>query len=63
MPENDLKPKSASLRSAIRWIAQNGPASRELIHEAARRHDLSPVDEDFLLRELLRTTSEKAATD
>lgn len=63
MPENDLKPKGASLRSAVRWIAQNGPASRELIHEAARRHDLSPLDEDFLLRELSPLTSEKTASD
>ena len=35
---------------AVRWIAQQGDHSPGAVEEAARRFDLSPVDEEFLLR-------------
>lgn len=51
MSGNDLKPKSDNLRSALRWLSQHGPATKDLVDEAGRRHDLSPLEMEFLLRE------------
>ena len=53
MPPEELKPKSERLRSALRWLSDRGPPTRALIDECARRHDLSPLEADFLLREYL----------
>ncbi len=44
------EPEGEALRQAIRWIAEQGPCRPELLEEAARRFDLSPRDEEFLLR-------------
>jgi hypothetical protein len=51
----DLLPQGEGLRRALRWLderAREGPAANrvELIGQAAVRFDLSPVEEDFLLR-------------
>ncbi len=45
-----LQPKGEELRRAVRWIAEHGDHSPKALEEAARRFDLSPADEDFLLR-------------
>ena len=43
-------PKGEGLRSAIRWLSDNAPCTLARIDEASRRFDLSPLEEDFLLR-------------
>lgn len=45
------------LRRAVAWLAERGPLTPELIDEACLRFDLSPIDEEFLLRELRRARS------
>ena len=45
-----LQPKGENLRRAVRWLAEQGDHSSERVEEAARRFDLSPADEEFLLR-------------
>ncbi|MDJ0926980.1 MAG: hypothetical protein QNJ73_04940 [Gammaproteobacteria bacterium] len=40
-----------SLRQAVRWLGERPPITAEKIAEAACRFDLSPLDEEFLLRE------------
>ena len=45
-----LQPRGEDLRRAVRWIAEHEDHSREAIEAAARRFDLSPRDEEFLLR-------------
>ena len=45
-----LQPKGEALRRAVRWIAEQGDHSPKAIEDAARRFDLSPTDEEFLLR-------------
>jgi hypothetical protein len=37
----------------VQWLSGQGPLTSELIEEASRRFDLSPLDEEFLLTHLL----------
>ena len=51
----DLFPHGEALRSALRWLDQRvrdepGADRMKLVGEAALRFDLSPAEEDFLLR-------------
>jgi hypothetical protein len=53
----DLLPQGESLRNAVRWISERrreDPKLKllQLVEEASRRFDLSPVETDFLMREL-----------
>ena len=48
-------PEGEALRQALRWLDQRardepGLDRGRAVAEAARRFDLSPLDEDFLLR-------------
>jgi len=45
-----VQPRGENLRRAVRWLAEQGEVSSRTIEEAARRFDLSPADEAFLLR-------------
>jgi hypothetical protein len=47
-------PKGEALRRAILWLAEHGCWTPERVDEASRRFDLSPTDEEFLLRECRR---------
>jgi hypothetical protein len=47
-------PAGEALRRAVAWLAEHRSWTVELIEEACQRFDLSPADEDFLLRELRR---------
>jgi len=51
MPLPPLLPKGEALRRAITWLAEQGSWTPELIEQASQRFDLSPTDEEFLLRE------------
>jgi len=42
------------LRNALRWLSDCGRHDADAIEEACRRFDLSPLDEEFLLREAAR---------
>jgi len=53
MTGNPLLPPHEDLRHAVQWLSGQGPLTPELIEEAARRFDLSPLDEEFLLRHFL----------
>lgn len=50
MTRDTLLPKGQSLRLALRWLSDQGRHDGAAIEEAARRFDLSPSDEEFLLR-------------
>jgi hypothetical protein len=50
-----IQPKGEALRKAVQWISEERAARPEeklskLVDEAALRYDLSPADEEFLLR-------------
>ncbi|NJN39748.1 MAG: hypothetical protein HC807_01240 [Gammaproteobacteria bacterium] len=43
-------PEHEGLRRAVQWLVEQPARNAQAIEEAARRFDLSPVDEEFLLR-------------
>jgi len=45
-----LLPEHEGLRRAVVWLAAQACRDAKVIEEASRRFDLSPIDEDFLLR-------------
>jgi hypothetical protein len=45
-----LLPEHEGLRRAVEWLAGQPVRDATTIQEAARRFDLSPLDEEFLLR-------------
>jgi len=46
-----LLPHGEALRRAVRWLSDAGRHDAAAIEEAARRFDLTPAEEEFLLRE------------
>lgn len=49
-----IQPKGEKMRQAIRWISaerleDESKAIQKLIQEAARRFNLSPMDEEYLV--------------
>ena len=46
-------PKGDAIRQAIRWISEMHQYDVEAIEEACRRYDLSPFEEEFLLKYFL----------
>ncbi len=54
-----LTPKGEDLRRAVAWLAEQRGWTMELIEEACRRFDLSPVDEEFLIREFRRLLEQR----
>ncbi len=55
MPASPIVPERDHLRRAVAWLAEQGAWSPELIEQACQRFDLSPLDEEFLLRESRRS--------
>ncbi len=49
-----LAGRHEGLRQAIAWLAEHERWTPALIEEAARRFDLGPLDEEFLLAEYRR---------
>lgn len=45
--------RGTALRNAVRWLSDLGKHDAHAIEEACRLFDLSPADEDFLLRQFL----------
>lgn len=45
-----LLPEHEGLRRAVEWLIEQPARDAQTIEDAARRFDLSPVDEEFLLR-------------
>lgn len=54
MTKHSLLPDGEHMRLAVRWLSENAPITKETINEAGIRFDLSPLEEDFLLREFLK---------
>ena len=53
MSDRGLIPEGENLRRAVRWLSETRPATPDRINEAAIRFDLTPLQEEFLLREFL----------
>ncbi|PTL84211.1 hypothetical protein [Vitiosangium sp. GDMCC 1.1324] len=59
-----IQPEGEPLRKAVRWIAarraeQPQASLLKLVDEAARRFDLTPLQEEFLLKELRAPSQEQ----
>lgn len=49
MSRDTLLPHGEALRRAIRWLSDEGRHDAQAVDEAARRFDLTPAEEEFLL--------------
>jgi hypothetical protein len=49
MNHDNLPPHGESLRRAMRWLSDERRHDAAAIEEAARRFDLTPFEEEFLL--------------
>jgi hypothetical protein len=49
-----IVPRGEALRRAVAWLAEQRAWTPALIEQACQRFDVSPQDEEFLLREFLR---------
>jgi hypothetical protein len=52
MTGESILPHGEALRRAVRWLGEQPRHDAASIEEAARRFDLTPADEEFLLRHL-----------
>jgi hypothetical protein len=59
MPIPPIVPKGDALRHAVAWLAEQGAWTPSLIEQACERFDVSPADEEFLLREFSRWQERK----
>lgn len=55
----DLLPDREGLRRAVEWLSGQPVRDARAIEEACRRFDLSPLDEDFLLRHFRDRSADK----
>ena len=51
MGSESLIPHGESLRRAVRWLGEQPHHDAATIEEAARRFDLTPLEEQFLLEQ------------
>ena len=49
--KHSLLPEGENLRRAVRWLSEHAPPTAEVINQAACQFDLTPLEEEFLLRE------------
>ena len=50
MSDHTLLPHGEDLRRAVRWLSEHHEHDIRAIEEACLRFDLSPLDEEFLIR-------------
>lgn len=46
---SSIQPRGERLRRAIRWLSEQERHDTAALEEAARRFDLTPMEEEFLL--------------
>ena len=59
MSHDSLSPHGENLRKAIAWLSQQIEIQRQTIEQASVKFDLTPLEEDFLLRNFIREKSKK----
>ena len=63
MSQDGLLPHGEALRRALRWLSDERRHDAAAIEEAARRFDLTPADEEFLLRHLCVPTRDESGPE
>jgi len=56
-------PEGEALRSAVRWISRMHSYDLKSIEEACQRYDLTPAEEEFLMRKFLHADIGEHLTD
>lgn len=54
-------PKGESLRQAVRWLSETHSYDLAAIEEACQRYDLTPSEEEFMMRHFLHADQRKEA--
>ncbi len=54
-------PEGEALRSAVRWVSKMHQYDLKSIEEACQRYDLSPSEEEFMIRHFVHPGSKKSA--
>ena len=49
-----LVPPGEAIRKAVKWVAEQGDWDLSLVEETSRRFDLSPLEEEFLVRQFVQ---------
>ena len=50
-------PEGEALRSAVRWISRMHSYDLKSIEEACQRYDLTPAEEEFMMRHFLHAAN------
>lgn len=58
-----ILPHGEGLRRALRWLSEQGRHDAAAIEKAAQRFDLTPLEEEFLLRNFTETSSKSEQQD
>jgi hypothetical protein len=59
MSDHSLLPKGENLRRAVQWMSDQHCHDKKTIEEAAKRFDLTPLEEEFLLKHCLQANDSK----
>ena len=49
-----LVPSGEAIRKAVKWVSEQGTWDLNSVEESARRFDLSPLEEEFLVRQFVQ---------
>lgn len=52
--KDPLLPRGEGLRQALRWLSEQGEITSKTVEQASRQYNLSPLEEDFLIRKFLQ---------
>ncbi len=59
MSKHPVIPEGELLRKAVHWLGERAGHSLADIEEACRQFDLSPTDEEFLMRHFLQKETKR----
>ncbi|PJA33122.1 MAG: hypothetical protein CO187_02505 [Zetaproteobacteria bacterium CG_4_9_14_3_um_filter_53_7] len=54
-----IYPRGEAMRMAVRWLSEMHHCDLETIEEACRRYDLTPCEEEFMLKRFLSADHRK----
>ncbi|MFC1542654.1 hypothetical protein ACFL4M_02075 [Pseudomonadota bacterium] len=57
-----LFPEGEALRQAVRWISSMHSYDLAAIEEACKRYDLTPIEEEFMMRHFLNADRKEASS-
>jgi hypothetical protein len=60
MSDSSFLPEGENLRRAIQWISEQPQHTVKVLEEASVKFDLTPLEEEFLLRHFLKENSSDA---